>query len=106
HHPDVRVTPAVRIQRPDVVAADEADAPVHHEDLAVVASGAADVDDRHPRAQDGEAQHVDVPGKALELRGHDEVGEPVVDDAHQEPTVRRADHASLIAWPTSSAFHM
>ncbi len=85
--PDVGVAPLGRVRRADVVAADEADLVVDHQDLAVVAAVAAQVEDPPAGVVDGVVQHPQPRPEPLEPGVHDEVGEAVVDrvDLHAAP---------------------
>ena len=76
--PRVGVPPVGRVQRADVVAADEGGVVVDDQELPVVAAGVA----REPEAADDHRvpAHPDVPRKGEERSRHDEVGEAVEHD--------------------------
>ena len=59
--PNVRVAPLVGERITDVVAPHEANLAVHHQDLAVVLAGTANVEREQARTQRREATHVQVP---------------------------------------------
>ena len=83
--PDVGVAPLGLVRRADVVAADEPDLVVDHQDLAVVAAVAAQVEEPPAGAVDRVAQHLHRRREALEGGGDDQVREPVVDAVDLDP---------------------
>ena len=89
----VGVTPLRRIDQPHVVATDEADLTVDGEDLAVVTSGLADVEQQNPGAKRRVAQDVDLGWKIEEGARHHEVGEAVVGDVHLHAPCGRVDES-------------
>ena len=77
--PHVRVAPLGGVRRADVVAAEEGDLLVDHQQLAVVAAVAAQVPEAEAGVPDRVAHHLERGGEALEGGGDDHVGEAVVD---------------------------
>jgi hypothetical protein len=91
----VGVSPLGGVQRPDVVATHEADVPVDHEDLAVVAAGLPHVEQKQTESQGRIADDVDGGREVEEAARHHQVGEPVVDDVHVDATLGRLDQRLL-----------
>ena len=100
-HPHVRVAPLVGEGVADVVAPDESDLPVDHQDLAVVLPGLADVEREEPAAQRREAPHVQVRdvGEAVEAGVLVEHAEAVPHAEHVDPAPRSGEQRLLEAGP-------
>ena len=93
--PDVRVAPLGLVRRPDVVAADVGLLVVDHQDLAVVAAVAAQVEEAPAGGVDGVAEHLHRCREALEPRRHHEVREAVVDAVDLDAPVGRRRQRGL-----------
>ena len=87
--PGVGVTPVGGVEASDVVAAEECDEVIDHQQLAMIAAGIA----REPEA--GRDQRMpaygDVLGEDEEGAGDDEVGELVEDDVDLDSAIGRID---------------
>ena len=99
--PGMGVAPVGGVQAPDVVAAEERDEVVDHQQLAVVAAGVA------WEAETGCDQRVpadrDVLGEDEEGAGDDQVGELVEDDVDLDPAIGRVDQRVLERLPDGVA---
>jgi hypothetical protein len=85
---DVGVAPARRIQRADVVAAQEGDPAVHRHEVAVVAEDVARVRQLFRTPQRSEVERLDLLRELLEGGRDDHVREAVEDDAHPHALAR------------------
>src|SRR5215218_5838874 len=83
--PDVRVAPARRVERADVVAAQESYPSVHGHQVAVVPEDVARVRQVGRPPERPEVERVDLLREPLERRGNDHVRQPVEDHAHLDP---------------------
>src|SRR5215204_4242101 len=75
----------------DVISADEADLTVDDQQLAVVATGLAHVQEQHPGFQGRVSHDVHRPWEVEEGALHDEVGELVVDHEDLDSTLGGGD---------------
>ena len=95
----VGVAPLVGERIADVVAADEADLAVDHEDLAVILARAPNVQGEEARAQHRELAHVQIRhrGELVEARILVEDAEAVPHAEHLDTALRRVDQRRLKA---------
>ena len=93
------VAPLRGVRAADVVSADEADLAVDDQQLAVVATGLAHVQEQHPGLEGRVAHDVHRRGEVEEGALHDEVREHVVDHEDLDSTLGGGDQRRLEALP-------